>query len=59
MKGIAANAGLRRGDILLEVAGKEVHSQEEFNAAIESAGKNIPLLVQRGSSNLFMALILP
>jgi len=50
---------LRRGDILLEVAGKEVHSQEEFNAAIESAGKNIPLLVQRGSSNLFMALILP
>ena len=58
-KGIAANAGLRRGDILLEVAGKEVHSQEEFNAAIESAGKNIPLLVQRGSSNLFMALILP
>lgn len=59
VKGIAANAGLRRGDILLEVAGKEVHSQEEFNAAIESAGKNIPLLVQRGSSNLFMALILP
>ena len=59
VKGISANAGLRRGDILLEVAGKEVHSQEEFNAAIESAGKNIPLLVQRGSSNLFMALILP
>ena len=59
VKGIAANAGLRRGDILLEVAGKEVHSQEEFNAAIESAGKNIPLLVQRGNSNLFMALILP
>ena len=59
VKGIAANAGLRRGDILLEVAGKEVHSQEEFNAATESAGKNIPLLVQRGSSNLFMALILP
>ena len=59
VKGIAANAGLRRGDILLEVAGKEVHSQEEFNAAIESAGKNIPLLVQRGSSNLFMALIFP
>ena len=59
VKGIAANAGLRRGDILLEVAGKEVHSQEEFNAAIEGAGKNIPLLVQRGSSNLFMALILP
>ena len=59
VKGIAANAGLRRGDILLEVAGKEVHSQEDFNAAISSAGKNIPLLVQRGSSNLFMALILP
>ena len=59
VKGIAANAGLRRGDILLEVAGKEVHSQEDFNAAISSAGKNIPLLVQRGNSNLFMALILP
>ena len=58
-KGIAANAGLRRGDILLEVGDKEVHSQEDFNAAIESAGKNIPLLVQRGNSNLFMAVILP
>ncbi len=58
-KGIAANAGLRRGDILLEVAGKTVHSQDEFNEAINSAGKNIPLLVQRGNSNLFMALILP
>ena len=58
-KGIAANAGLRRGDILLEVAGKTVHNQDEFNEAINSAGKNIPLLVQRGNSNLFMALILP
>ena len=59
VKGIAANAGLRRGDILLEVAGKAVHNQDEFNEAINSAGKNIPLLVQRGNSNLFMALILP
>ena len=58
-KGIAANAGLRRGDILLEVAGKTVHNQDEFNEAINSAGKSIPLLVQRGNSNLFMALILP
>ena len=59
VKGIAAQAGLRRGDILLEVAGKTVHNQDEFNEAINSAGKNIPLLVQRGNSNLFMALILP
>ena len=59
VKGIAAQAGLRRGDILLEVAGKTVHNQDEFNEAINSAGKNIPLLVQRGNNNLFMALILP
>jgi len=49
VKGIAAQAGLRRGDILLEVAGKTVHNQDEFNEAINSAGKNIPLLVQRGN----------
>ena len=58
-KGIAYHAGLRRGDILLEVGGRPVHSQDDFNAAVAEAGKNIPMLVKRGGNTLFLAVILP
>ena len=58
-KGIAYHAGLRRGDILLEVGGRPVHSQDDFNTAVAEAGKNIPMLVKRGGNTLFLAVILP
>lgn len=57
--GIAAQAGLRRGDVIEEVAGKRVNNQESFEMAIQQAGKNIPLLVNRGGNTIFMAMILP
>lgn len=57
--GLSARAGLKRGDILVEIAGKEVHTQEDFEDAIKAAGKNIPILVNRGGNMLFLALVLP
>ncbi|QMT32078.1 Do family serine endopeptidase [Alysiella filiformis] len=57
--GIAASAGLRRGDIIREVAGMPVRDQTSFTEALGKGGKHIPILVQRGSNTIFMALVLP
>lgn len=55
-EGAAARAGLRRGDLILSVGRINVEDEATFRAAIESAGKNIPLLVQRGNDTVFLAL---
>ena len=57
--GIAARAGLRRGDEILAVGQTGVEDEATFRSAIEGAGKNIPLLVQRDGNTLFLALNLP
>ena len=57
--GAAARAGLRRGDVIVEVGGVRVNSQESLAAAFKQAGNQIPLLVQRGGNSLFLALMLP
>ncbi|UOO83197.1 DegQ family serine endoprotease [Uruburuella testudinis] len=58
-EGLAARAGLRRGDEVLAVGQTSVEDEPTFRSAIESAGKNIPLLVQRDGNTLFLALNLP
>ncbi|MCG7657755.1 DegQ family serine endoprotease [Wielerella bovis] len=58
-QGISANAGLRRGDIIVEIAGQAVHNKAEFESAIGQSGKNIPVLINRGGNMIFLALILP
>ncbi|WP_199901542.1 DegQ family serine endoprotease [Neisseria weaveri] len=55
-EGAAARAGLRRGDLILSVGRINVEDEATFRAAMESAGKNIPLLVQRGNDTVFLAL---
>ena len=55
----AQRAGLRRGDVIVEVGGVRVNSQESLAAAFKQAGNQIPLLVQRGGNSLFLALMLP
>ena len=52
--GPAAKAGVRAGDIIVGVNGKPVKSAEELKAAIDAAGKQAALLVQRGDSRLFL-----
>ena len=57
-QGLAAQAGLRRGDVILAVGQTSVSDEDSFNKAVAAAGKNIPLLVKRGSNTLFLALTL-
>ncbi|MDO5357507.1 MAG: DegQ family serine endoprotease [Conchiformibius sp.] len=57
--GPAAAAGLKRGDIIRQINGMAVRDQAGLTAALKQAGKNIPVLVQRGNSSIFMALVLP
>ena len=58
-EGLAARAGLRRGDEILAVGQTSVEDEATFRSAIEGAGKNVPLLVQRSGNTLFLALNLP
>lgn len=48
----AAVAGLRRGEVIEEVARQPVSSVAEFNAAVEKSGKKSILLSVRGPSGL-------
>jgi serine protease Do len=51
-------AGLRRGDVILEMDRKAVRNLAEYRKALEGAkkGKGILFLVRRGESTLFLAL---
>jgi serine protease Do len=57
----AAEAGLRRGDLILQVNREQVTSVEEFAKLTDAAqpGSNLLFLIRRGESNLFVALKSP
>lgn len=57
--GAAAEAGLRRGDVIVEIGGIPVRDQMGFNEALAKTGKNVPILVQRSGNAMFLALVLP
>ncbi len=42
-----------------EIAGMAVHSREEVSQAFAKGGKNLPVLIQREGTTLFLALVLP
>ncbi len=55
--GKGAAIGLTKGDVILEVDGKNISSVPEFNKEVEQAKKNgiIRLMIRRGSANLYLA----
>ncbi|MES2553459.1 MAG: DegQ family serine endoprotease [Pseudomonadota bacterium] len=55
-QGVAAQAGLRRGDIVLGVNNTEAQSVDQFNKLIAATpgGKTVALLVLRGESTLYV-----
>lgn len=55
----AERAGLRRGDEILSVNHVSVEDEASLKSALEGAGKNIPLLIERNGDTLFTALNLP
>jgi serine protease Do len=54
----ADDAGIRRGDVILEVDRKPVRGVEEYRKAISGSrkGRGVLFLVRRGESTLFLAL---
>jgi serine protease Do len=53
-QGAARDAGVQRGDFILNVNGQSVKTIKEFREAVEQAGKAVALLVQRGGSQIFI-----
>jgi serine protease Do len=54
----ADQAGIRQGDVIMMLGGKQVNDVADFNTLIEElpTGKSVPLLVQRGQGPVFLAL---
>jgi serine protease Do len=55
---VADDAGIRRGDIILEVDRKAIRNLDEYKKAIASVrkGRGVLFLVRRGDNTLFLAL---
>ncbi|MGH7830001.1 MAG: PDZ domain-containing protein, partial [Candidatus Binatia bacterium] len=58
---VASEAGLRRGDVILEVNRRSIGSIAEFRKTLDAAkpGTNLLFLIRRGDDNLFLALKQP
>ncbi len=56
--GAAAQAGIRRGDVILGLNNSEIQSVEAFNKQINAvpAGKTVAVLVQRGDNTLYVPI---
>jgi len=52
----AAEAGIRRGDVVLEVDKSTVSNVGDLRAKLEEAGDSALLVVRRGDATLFVAL---
>ncbi len=59
--GPAAEAGLKRGDVILEAAQKKVTTVKQFNRLVAGlkAGEGLLLLIQRGDASLFVVVKAP
>jgi serine protease Do len=57
-EGPAAESGIRRGDVLLEVNRRPIRNARQYEKALRGAGKekSILFLVRRGDSTIFLAL---
>jgi serine protease Do len=56
--GPAAEAGLRRGDVVAEVNRRPVHNVRQYEKALEASGKgkSVLFLVRRGENTIFLAV---
>lgn len=53
-QGAARDAGVQRGDFILNVNGRPVKTIKEFRDAVGRTGRSVALLVQRGNAQLFI-----
>jgi serine protease Do len=56
--GPAADAGIRRGDVLLRIGSEQIENSRQFRELIDQAPANkpMPVLVRRGENTLYLAL---
>jgi serine protease Do len=54
--GAAARSGIQAGDIVLAINGTPIVSVDQLRKLADKAGKNIALLVQRGSAKIFVPI---
>ena len=54
--GAAARAGIRTGDVITAVNGKQVKSVAELRAAAEKRKGTVALLVKRGDASIFVPI---
>lgn len=61
LKGPAANAGVKAGDVIRQLNGTDVESLEQFKAVVDDieAGSTVAVLVVRGGNPLFIAMRIP
>ncbi len=60
-KGPAREAGIRPGDIIMMINNQDVKSPKQFAKLVKKLpkGKSVPVLIQRGSSPVFLPLKIP
>ena len=56
--GPASDAGVQKGDVITKIDNREIESLDDFESATGNleAGKSVPLLVQRRSGPVFLAI---
>ena len=56
--GAASRAGIKQGDIILQLNGKKVANVAELAEIVKTLpeGKPVPILIQRGNSPVFLAI---
>jgi len=53
-RGPAAEAGIQPGDVLIAVNGTQITDAQQLRRLVESSGKHVALLVERGDARLFV-----
>lgn len=58
---VAAQAGIRSGDVLVSINFKPIKSPEQFSRLLERLpkGRSLPMRVVRGKRSLFLPIVLP
>jgi carboxypeptidase Q len=57
--GVAEKAGIKAGDVILKVNGKAVATVEEYIEAIQTAGREFPVVVKRDDKEVELKLTFP
>ncbi len=54
--GIAAAAGIRKGDIILKAGGRTIKSREDFASAVKGAKDSLAILIDRSGRRIFVPI---